>query len=153
MRREGQEHGGGPGIGFEFEAIGVIAVPKTFPEVPNGENVDALKLMNVSDLVQEQHGIELRVWREEHGASEGNAKDGAVAKRPSTNARRDPAATPKRTGKCGMTREQRLRQRKRSADHRATGGRPPTCQRPSRAADAERCRRGSGRGRCACPIE
>ena len=51
----------GPRIGFDLEAIGMIALSQTFPEVECRKVSDTLKLMNVSDLVQEQRRIELCV--------------------------------------------------------------------------------------------
>ena len=49
----------GPRIGFDLKAIGMVALSQTFPEVECRKAGDTLKLMNVSDLVQEQRRIEL----------------------------------------------------------------------------------------------
>ena len=50
----------GPCIGFDLEAIGMMALSQTSPEVECRKSGDTFKLMNVSDLVQEQRRIELR---------------------------------------------------------------------------------------------
>ncbi len=85
--------------GVYFIGVCFIAPSQTLPKVTDWESFALKKLLDMTQLVQEQARLERYARREEHSAPECNGGDRCPAERPSCDARGQPTYPVKRAGK------------------------------------------------------